>query len=341
MNQEIVKLIPFVHSPHVCNDVLSDNQRFLVTLLRRALQKTGNSSLASAAKKEIQDPEGLFYKIVLNDFNRRDARLFAAHLLMERDFFQRIRPLVDMIVHAQNVQEEPCCSMLPDEAILSRMAVCRTRKKRVTLAPLHRLVSFLRGSSFSPRWAAAAAVGIIVIISAHGLLKTNALYKEFFIHPAEPFSSLSPETYAFHSTLRKSLTEMLPNWRENYRMAVAAYLDKDYEKAVELFSKVEPISQSDTSLSEAWRREFFFHYGLAVLGKSGGKSLHRKNYAEAARLFEKALTCCPPQEDADAVRFFLGLSLFLQGEKDAAAVYLQEISPASSFYHQAQRMISP
>ncbi|MDZ7372043.1 MAG: tetratricopeptide repeat protein, partial [candidate division KSB1 bacterium] len=119
------------------------------------------------------------------------------------------------------------------------------------------------------------------------------------------------------------------------------YLDKDYEKAVELFSKVEPISQSDTSLSEAWRREFFFHYGLAVLGKSGGKSLHRKNYAEAARLFEKALTCCPPQEDADAVRFFLGLSLFLQGEKPAAAAYLKEISSASSFYRHAQKMISP
>ncbi len=124
---------------------------------------------------------------------------------------------------------------------------------------------------------------------AYGMFKTNELYKEYFILPAEPFSSLCAETYAFRSTFRGT-SEPQSKWRENYRMALTAYLAKDYQKAVELFEQVEPFSEFQGDLSEPWQREFFFHYALARLGKSGGKPVHRRECAEASRLFEKALT---------------------------------------------------
>ncbi len=87
MNREILKLIPFLHSPHLFSEAsLNDEQRFLLVLLRRSLQKADKRSLFSAADTKIQDPESLFFKIVMEDFKRREARLFCGTPAVSKRF---------------------------------------------------------------------------------------------------------------------------------------------------------------------------------------------------------------------------------------------------------------
>jgi hypothetical protein len=364
MHQDILKImIALQKSGMQCDDNsiagLTEKQRLLLEMVRRCLKK---ASLPSRPQKKValshSELSDLFLKILAADCTKKEAGDFLAQLFYNDHFYNDLHPFLQTATLNNDAHDSTLqgVKILPDEQLLNIVFSKQAEKQRAfksTLSFTLRFQNFISKTVRPKSPAFAAALLLVVIALILSLNKRpNPVYVAYFETPSQPYYSNSFSA-AENKLCARNLRSFSLNTNEyqdatilelntQMQIGLAGYLAKDYHSAIVQFAKLEQTAGSPDRTAEflAWKQEYYFYYGMAQLGVSGGKALRRAHLHKAIEYLECALftgESISPQ-GSDDIHFFLGLAYSLAGEKDNARLQLQHISIESPFYNAASEL---
>lgn len=341
-------------------DGWTEEQRLLLELIRKCRKK---SPLPRRHLKKINlahsELSNLFLKILAADCTKKEASAFLAQLFYNNHFYSALHPLLQTAALRNDSQNSDLqgVKMLSDDQLLKIVFSVQPQKyKMLKDAPsfVRRFKSFIlkTGRFKSPAFAAGMLLIIVLILSVSR--RPNTVFIAYFETPSQPYfsHSFSPAaSESYRSSLRSS-SSAADKYRDvgihelnaQFQVGLAGYIAKDYQSAITQFQTLENRAAPPDSTAEffAWKQEYYFYYGMAHLGLTGGKALHRTHLHKAVKYLERSLLASEsisPQA-SDDVCFFLGLAYALEGKKYDARRLLQHIPVASPFFNAASELTS-